>query len=80
MALTKEDVEQIVFAVVTAVKENDARHKEDHEFIKILRIREENKQKLYQAVITHVTKMGAFGIITGILWCVWLVIKQKIIG
>lgn len=79
--LTKEDIQEITLAVMAANEAaNSQHHQQDHEFIKLLRIREENKQKLYNAVITHVSKAGALGIFTGILWCIWLVFKQKLIG
>lgn len=81
MALIREDIEQITLAVITALKAGtDMQHKEDHEFIKILRIREESKEKLRQAILLHISKAGALGIATGILYCVWLVFKQKLVG
>lgn len=84
MSLTKEDIEQISIAVIMAMEAKrkipDMQHQEDHEFLKVLRTREENKEKLYNAVITHVSKVGALGILTGALWCVWLVFKQKLLG
>ncbi len=81
MALQKDDIEQITLAVITAMKANsDLRHKEDHEFIKILRIREESKERLRQAILLHISKAGALGIISGVLYCVWLIFKQKILG
>ena len=83
MALEKEDINSITEALVTALNANrdveNIRHKEDHDFMYLLRKREERKQELWEAVKIHLAKWGSVGLITGLLAAIWLYAKQHLI-
>jgi hypothetical protein len=82
MQLTDEDLKSITLSVLAALNSQrqvpEEQHVADHEFLKLMRVREETKQRLYNAMITHIAKWGAVGILTGLLAAGWLLLKQQL--